>query len=1173
MSHDNYPEMNSYTEESDLLERGLLVKSRSLNARNRKQSKHVQLNDGGTSTGALLAGGEIKNTTTSPQSPSPYQHPKSDPSPATTGFHLLTRTNSTSNGYNSPNAGTTTAITTNMHDIDALQEVQREAGERRAQTLTAVERAQLRAMVQDRVKLSPRHSFCVGDMLTNAGGGGNNNFGQNLQNNNSPMANMQLLAQQDKDLHDSDELLEQQQLCLEWRNLTFTVGAKPKRKNILTNCYGKLYPGEVCALIGPSGAGKSTLMNLLAGRQAWKGNGVELTGEIRYGGKEVSFEDLKSSIAYVMQQDALLGSQTVEETLEFSAKLKLPTTTTEDQMKKSVAHVMDTLSLNHVKNVPIGDALTKGISGGQKKRVSAAIELLNKPSVLFLDEPTSGLDSFSSLELMQELKKIAESERAIICCTIHQPSSELFDQFDRVICMRDGEILFSGYNGKTAEAILTQFGGEAYLYPTVGAGSAANTMTNNPNRDQELLLTNSATAATDGQTTAFGYRPGLQQANQIQNPKTNGSSPSISPKQDLLQQFDQKLEEVMAQTAQQDDQQTGVPFAMVQQQEYKNEKMIPIFTIPGFLALICARPKPVQFNLADWLLHLAQSLDEAEIREIIEQTARAYEILNPGYVTPRVPLLDYSIDKTQNEYLVVNVVSMDRRSSFSWKKHQNTMGSMRAGVGGSSFGNNNTASRRTAQNSSSANNTTTGGFGANTAKPTLDGLFTFREEDEEEVEEIDSKNKQESNTSLRNDNFNPKKPVNDSRVAARDIVLWPSLGVAPNALKRKFLDQTKHTKYLQEIPVTNEMELETAQFQGFCSQLCLLLHRETVHRHRDPFGLLFRFVIPTLQILFYSLSFLNLGRQLVDGSENDGTAFYDSSTMTPITLEMIQSGQMTPEQSWTAKFLVMKYTAKIIDIYGAAGFTAWVVLMSGSSALSLAVPQERPVFLREYHSNLYKVSAYMVAKLVVELVLITLQTIIVMTIPYVAWGLPCNWFAWVAIALLLGISGSGIGVLLSTANAKAPDRALMMAPLLLSTLPTCFSGSFRPVREMPSWISWFAYITPSTFGLKVMAYITTNDSVATEILNDRTLNNPSVGFASINPPPNAGSVSEDRAVTNYATFVTARDTWWARMDIAAADAEAWWFSWYFSTLMLFFYCFLMYFLAISFLAWNSRTLY
>eukprot|EP00392_Amoebophrya_sp_AT5.2_P008125 g8144.t1 len=1082
---------------------------------------------------------------------------------------------------------------------EMLDVVQREAFERRAQTLTAYERQQLRAMVQDRGHeklLQPRLSFCLADLRKRDGveqreGGEANEAGSDVFANaaaaaaaaptyevGSMPANYNYYqgttgAGTGPALPTTTTLdPNSQQLCLEWRNLTFTVGG-PKgakgSKAILKNCYGKLYPGEVCALIGPSGAGKSTLMNLLAGRQAWAGNGVSLEADIRFGGKSVTFEDLKSSIAYVMQQDALLGTQTVEETLYFAAKLKLPRGTTESQIEASVSHVMETLSLNHVKNVRIGDALTKGISGGQKKRVSAAIELLNKPSVLFLDEPTSGLDSFSSLELMQELKRIAESERAIICCTIHQPSSELFDQFDRLICMRDGEILFSGYNGKTATSILQQYGEQVLVQAGAAAGggggpspgattmppamSAANA--NNatfavaaPGSSPAQLEQGLARRSRSGSADAVGGTKGVTPTTAPQSAQFGSSSnrtgsgpqsPSTSPHSVASQQspflgtvelqsparglanfpdFFPQLDGVGEETVE-------IPYAVIQQEEYNNEKMIPIFTVLGFLSLIASRPPPAGFNMADWLLHLAQSLAEEEIREVIEQTARSYEILNPGYVTPRVPLIEYLNDKTNNEYLVANVVSVDRRAAYSWGLGVNKQTGSGAGMPGG-------------------------------RRPLDETLFAHAEEDEDEDDESNDSAgiKQEPYPRPKNENFRPNSEI-DKKIAQRDILLWPSLGVAPNALKRKFLQRTDDDNYLQEIPLTDKMELDRIELQGFCSQLGLLLKRELAHRVRDPYGLVFRFLIPTLQILFYSFSFLHLGRELVRGENPLGEAFFDNNE------EKLDAN--TAEGKLRLKSLQGMFTAKIIEVYGAAGFVAWVVLASGASSLSLAVPQERAVFLREYHSNLYKVAAYMIAKLFTELGLIFVQTLFVMTLPYVSWQLPCLWTSWVAISMLLAISGSGFGVLLATANAKAPDRALMMAPLLLSTLPTCFSGSFRPVAEMPAWISWVAYLTPSTFGLKVMAFILTNDSVAEKI----------------KAVTDAGH-SENRNEANHLGFVTARDAWWKRMDISATGeageqglATDWWFTWWFSTIVLATCCFLLYFFAILALAWNSRTLY
>ena len=136
------------------------------------------------------------------------------------------------------------------------------------------------------------------------------------------------------------------------------------------------------------------------------------------------------------------GSQTVEETLRFAAELKLDLPS--DEVVARVEDLLKLMGLEDCSDIIIGDELKKGISGGQKKRVSAGLELIGNPKIMFLDEPTSGLDSFSSLALIRALKKIAREQNAIVCATIHQPSSELFALFDRVMCLRAGKVLFSG---------------------------------------------------------------------------------------------------------------------------------------------------------------------------------------------------------------------------------------------------------------------------------------------------------------------------------------------------------------------------------------------------------------------------------------------------------------------------------------------------------------------------------------------------------------------------------------------------------------------------------------------------------------------------------------------------------------------------------------------------------
>ena len=242
----------------------------------------------------------------------------------------------------------------------------------------------------------------------------------------------------------------------------------------MDNCYGKVYPGQVAALLGPSGAGKSTLMNLLAARQSWNNGTVRprtpnaprmTSGEVRYGGVLLSEAELRDSVEYVLQHDALLASQTVFETLEFAAALKVPNLLCEETgvelrgkpcsyARKNADEIIRVLDLEEIRDVRIGGEMTPGISGGQRKRVSCGVSLVSRPAIVFLDEPTTGLDSYSSLQLVYFLKKFARQQNAIILATIHQPASELFDAFDQVMVLRQGKTLLHGLNGRTADAFL-----------------------------------------------------------------------------------------------------------------------------------------------------------------------------------------------------------------------------------------------------------------------------------------------------------------------------------------------------------------------------------------------------------------------------------------------------------------------------------------------------------------------------------------------------------------------------------------------------------------------------------------------------------------------------------------------------------------------------------------------
>jgi ABC-type multidrug transport system ATPase subunit len=225
---------------------------------------------------------------------------------------------------------------------------------------------------------------------------------------------------------------------MEWTNLRFSV----KDKVILDNVSGSIQPGEMACILGPSGAGKSTLLNILAGRMNTKAKGANLTGSISMTGTIVDPVDVRSAIAYVMQDDALPGMSTPREILEMAGVLRGTGNATESAQQ--AGELLSALRLDKCADTRVGTALVKGISGGEKKRTAVSVELITKPRMIFLDEPLSGLDSYAAWTVVQVLKDLAASGCAVLC-TVHQPSSEIFETFNKMICLAPaGRVAYCG---------------------------------------------------------------------------------------------------------------------------------------------------------------------------------------------------------------------------------------------------------------------------------------------------------------------------------------------------------------------------------------------------------------------------------------------------------------------------------------------------------------------------------------------------------------------------------------------------------------------------------------------------------------------------------------------------------------------------------------------------------
>ncbi|XP_077525538.1 ATP-binding cassette sub-family G member 1-like [Amblyomma americanum] len=195
---------------------------------------------------------------------------------------------------------------------------------------------------------------------------------------------------------------------------------------------GEARSGTLTAVMGPSGAGKTTLLNLLTGfyDKGYKGE-VQINGFVR---DQALFN--KQS-CYVMQEDRLLPALTVHEAISMSVELRMPNMESQDKAKK-VEQSIQEWGLEVCR-----DTRTENLSGGQRKRLAIAQELVNNPPVLFLDEPTSGLDNVSSLMCIQILKRMASMGHTVIC-SIHAPSAKIFSHFHMLYMVSNGRCIYNG---------------------------------------------------------------------------------------------------------------------------------------------------------------------------------------------------------------------------------------------------------------------------------------------------------------------------------------------------------------------------------------------------------------------------------------------------------------------------------------------------------------------------------------------------------------------------------------------------------------------------------------------------------------------------------------------------------------------------------------------------------
>lgn len=245
-------------------------------------------------------------------------------------------------------------------------------------------------------------------------------------------------------------------VTIRWTNITCSISEKSSKsvRFLLKNVCGEAKPGRLLAIMGPSGSGKTTLLNVLAGQTAASPR-LHLSGLLEVNGQPMSNKSYK--YAYVRQEDLFFSQLTVRETLSLAAELQLKEISSADERDDYVNNLLFKLGLVSCADSRVGDAKVRGVSGGEKKRLSMACELIASPSVVFADEPTTGLDAFQAEKVMETLRQLAQDGHTVIC-SIHQPRGSVYAKFDDIVLLTEGALVYAGRAHDEPLAYFSKFG-------------------------------------------------------------------------------------------------------------------------------------------------------------------------------------------------------------------------------------------------------------------------------------------------------------------------------------------------------------------------------------------------------------------------------------------------------------------------------------------------------------------------------------------------------------------------------------------------------------------------------------------------------------------------------------------------------------------------------------------
>ncbi|KAH7834726.1 hypothetical protein Vadar_019026 [Vaccinium darrowii] len=253
--------------------------------------------------------------------------------------------------------------------------------------------------------------------------------------------------------HKDHVVLPFEPLTIAFQDVQYYVETPLKKLQLLCDVTGALRPGVLTALMGITGAGKTTLLDVLAGR---KTTGI-IEGDIRIGGHPKVQDTFARISGYCEQTDVHSPQITIEESLVYSAWLRLDPEIDSQTKLEFVREVLEIIELDEIKDCLVGIPGVSGLSTEQRKRLTVAVELVANPSVIFMDEPTTGLDARAAAIVMRAVKNVADTGRTIVC-TIHQPSIDIFEAFDELILLKTGgRIIYSGPLGQRSKSVIKYF--------------------------------------------------------------------------------------------------------------------------------------------------------------------------------------------------------------------------------------------------------------------------------------------------------------------------------------------------------------------------------------------------------------------------------------------------------------------------------------------------------------------------------------------------------------------------------------------------------------------------------------------------------------------------------------------------------------------------------------------